>query len=145
MSKVIRPLHLLILVLSGCNSTKSDFIKSTSIIILDDTNYDMDDYGGFVTWRCKERYREYARTLIEVGFFTQFKPKELGFILFDGKNSGTFAHYVREGIIHRWNWGGEEFKDYTVTVEPNGDGYYFDMRATKPGEAATSKAAFKCE
>ena len=92
-------------------------IKSTSIIILDDTNYDMDDYGGFVTWRCKERYREYARTLIEVGFFTQFKPKELGFILFDGKNSDILSN---EDLLNEYEYRqqGNLMQNYFKSVRP---------------------------
>lgn len=137
-------ISLFVLSTSACNSTRSGVQKSNPEIILDGTVYVEQEYGEFITWRCKDRIEEYGKTLIEVGLSSLPELQEVGFILFDGTNSGTFTTYSREGIAHRWSWGGEDMRDYAITINPSGDGYYFDLRAAEPGETTTSKEAYKC-
>ena len=75
----------------------------------------------------------------------------------DGEDSGVatvsaagntqLAVFRIDGINLRWNFGGQNekgFYKYSFIIEPNGDGFYFDIAFADEDGIATSSQQFSC-
>ena len=111
-------------------------------IILDGNIYSETDVGKFVSWRCEDFF-DGSGTLVEVGTFTDSELSRLGFILYDGGQSGESTSYGRKGINHRWDWG-PNGGDYAFIIEPGGTGLFYDFSFASPGELVKANAVYKC-
>ena len=76
---------------------------------------------------------------MEAGYFVAPELAGLGFILFDGRNSGVKAFYRRDGLQNRWDWG-----DYSSLIKPDGTGLYYDFTNVPYGESTEASDVFKC-
>ncbi len=100
------------------------------------------DFGKFISWQCRDYY-DGGKTLVEVGIFEDPLYEEYGFVLYDGGNKGKTTGYIRAGLNHRWNWS-SDFGNYSIVIEPDGTGRYYDFTNVPEGESTTSKAIYKC-
>lgn len=68
----------------------------------------------------------------------------LGFVLYDGTNTGDIATYERAGINHRWDWKSES-SNYAFRIKPDGTGLYYDFStADENGIKSQADDIFKC-
>lgn len=133
-----------VLSISACNSTRSGIPKNDPFIIIEGETYTEVEYGKFITWRCKDPLEEYGKTIVEVGLVDNPELQDVGFILYDGTNVGSFTIFSRQGVDRKWSWGGEDMVDYAITINPAGDGFYFDFRGIEPGETTMSRDSYHC-
>ena len=114
-------------------------ITEPRVLVLDGTKYTEKDVGGFIFWPCRDFVYE-GSVLVEVGYFGSPDFAGIGFVLYDGGDSGELANYSRVGLRHRWDWG-PNGNDYALVIESDGTGLYYDFTFAK-----TTKASeiFKC-
>ena len=76
-------------------------------------------------------------------FHDQYKSK-LGFVLYDGTNTGDSVLYQRDGLNRRWDWG-TAGSSYSFIIETDGRGLYYDF-STADDDGIKSKAdnVYKC-
>ena len=55
----------------------------------------------------------------------------------------SYGVYSKGGIEKRWDFG--LGGNYSLTIRPNGDGFYFDRSNAKQGESTTSTMSFSCK
>ncbi|MFA0357008.1 hypothetical protein AB4525_08845 [Vibrio breoganii] len=133
--------------LSSCATTSSmNSTKLTApeprVITLGGDPLDEEEYGSFVTWKCTD-YVNDPDTLVEVGYLQELP--HIGFVLYDGGNTGDLTMYERKGLNHRWDWGGELTFDYAFIVKADGKGLFYDFSNVEAGESALSNQVFKCK
>ncbi|MEW5894315.1 MAG: hypothetical protein AB1650_00915 [Candidatus Omnitrophota bacterium] len=132
---------LLIVSLSGCASLSSLVSPKPRAITLGDTVYNEETSGKFICWECRD-FIDDGRILVEVGIFSDPKLKDVGFVLFDGSNSGNITYYQRRGINHRWDWG-PDWNDFSFIIEPDGTGLFYDFSNAK-SKSIKANQVFKC-
>ncbi len=112
--------------------------------------------GEFLSWTCND-YSDGGKTLVEVGKFpiehlkrmvdANKKDSDLlslvGFILYDGTNSGDITVYRRQGLSHRWDWK-DESGSFSFVIDPTGKGLYYDFSTAKDGLKGTADGIYKC-
>lgn len=118
----------------------------------------------FLSWRCRD-YSYGGKTLVEVGRalmpndykntneyneLNDAKKQELdkflkmiGFVLYDGSNTGDITFYNRDGLSHRWDWGVDE-NSYTFVIKPDGTGLFYDFSTAENGIKNKADEIFKC-
>ncbi len=105
------------------------------------------EYISFETWKCHESYSTESnpKTLVEVGFINEIE--NLGFILYEGTDSGTVSVYQRRGINHRWDWkdNSEKRNSYAFVIEPDGTGLFYDFSNVDVGESTNARDVFTCK
>ena len=111
-------------------------------IILDGETIDEEKVGKFITWRCND-FVNGGRTLVEVGYLPKLNIFDLGFVLFDGGNTGAKTQYHRQGINHRWDWGPNK-TDYSFVIKPDGTGLFYDFSSVPKGAAKKANDVYKC-
>ena len=114
-------------------------VDGPRIIALNGEIISEQEHGPFVTWICKDYYMREERILVEVGFSSNPKFSRLGFILFDGGDSGESTIYTRQGLDHRWDWGPNN--EYAFIINASGLGMYYDFTLEKQSKP---KNLFKC-
>jgi hypothetical protein len=148
MNKKIRYLISLLLFISliSCNSLtsrpESPPQSGPRSIILNDKKVSEKDVGGFISWNCYD-YSTEKSILLEIGYFGGKKFKNIGFILYDGGNSGEYTHYQRAGLNHRWDWGSNG-GNYSFIIEPDGTGLYYDFSTASNGKKEKADSIYKC-
>lgn len=130
------------LCLSSCATGPSATLFGPRSIILGAETYSEEILGKFTSWQCKD-YVEYTGTLVEVGSFDNPKLEGLGFILYDGSDSGELTNYQRKGINHRWDWG-PNGSDYAFVINPDGTGLFYDFSSAPEGELVKANGVYKC-
>ena len=110
-------------------------------IVLDGREYSEEDYGEFTAWYCRDFDRG-GRTLVEVGFVDGPFSDEMGFVLYDGGDTGETALYRRRGLERRWDWGPR--LEYAFVITPDNTGLYFDFSSVPEGETTTPREVYKC-
>lgn len=115
--------------------------KGLRSIIIDGDTLIESESGEFKSWYCKDYIKE-GPILVEVGFFDKPKFEGLGFILYDGGNSGDLASYQRTGLEHRWDWGPEGV--YSFVIKTDGTGAYYNFSTVPKGETTKPSAIYKC-
>lgn len=106
---------------------------------------------SFITWKCRDDTASYnAKTLVEVGYVslkTGGNGHKIGFVLYDGGDSGDDAQYSRDGLDHRWGWGDNPNRPgslrFSFIVEPDNTGLYYDFRTSEDG-VAKANDVYKC-
>ena len=129
----------LVLLLSACASTPTATTPTTAtthqgprIIVLSGTQVSEETHGKFISWGCRD-YADSGRILVELGRFLDPELNLLGFVLYDGGDSGSGTNYHRTGINHRWDWGGPNGSDYAFIIKPDGTGLYYDFSNVSKG------------
>lgn len=111
-------------------------------IIIDGDTISEKSIGGITSWQCKD-YIDGGRTLVEVGFFDDPSLNGIGFILYDGGNSGVSADCYRAGLDHRWDWESNN-SNYSFVVKTDGTGLYYDFSTVPKGETTKAREVYKC-
>lgn len=163
----IIPLFILIISLYACATHPQIYFEKPNpetgrALFLDDKEYKEGQPWQFLTWKCRDYYG--GRTLVEVGRLLipeEFKDhikqqqneteneefnialKSLGFILYDGTDTGNSALYYRDGLSHRWSWGPED-RSYSFIIKPDGTGLFYDFSTAENGIKARADDVFKC-
>ena len=67
----------------------------------------------------------------------------LGFVLYDGTNTGDIVLYRRDGLSRRWDWG--TTGSYSFIIKSDGTGLFYDF-STADDAGIKSKAddIYKC-
>ena len=139
-----RLLYILILSLLffSCTTPPSATNNGIRTLILDDISVaENETDNGFTAWELEDYY-EGGPTVIEVGYFEKSGIK-YGFVLFDGGYTGVLAHFLREGIDYRWDWGSEY--QYCITVSPDEKACYYDFSLGTRGEPQRPRALYRAE
>ena len=114
-------------------------------IILNGETYAENDVGGFISWLCYA-YSDYdeKKLLLEVGTFGDPELNKSGYILYDGGYTGELTYYQRNGLEHRWDWGGLFGSTYSFVIKSDGTGLYYDFTNVKIGESTKARDVFRC-
>ena len=147
-----------ITLISGCATTSTSNIQQGSepalaqepitnkerrTIVLDGEQYTENKIGDFITWGCGD-FVYSNNILIEVGIFSAPELSGEGFILFDGSDTGELTLYWRDGIDHRWSWGGGSENEYSFTINPSGGGLYYNFSEISEGESTGPADWYSC-
>lgn len=124
------------------NNPPSATSSGSRTIILEGDTISEKVSGGFESWVCKD-YVYGGPILVEVGYYDDSYFEGLGFILYEGGNSGEVTLYQRTGLNHRWDWGDEG--KYSFIVKPDGAGLYYDFSTVPAGETTSARDIYKCK
>jgi hypothetical protein len=98
--------------------------------------------GGISSWQCTDN--EYtSKVLVELGYFNGEEYSDIGFILYDGTNTGDETNYRRNGLDHRWDWGDED-SNFSFVIQTDGTGLYYDFTGVPTGEKISAKDVYHC-
>jgi len=136
------------------NAPPKDEILAPSTItsrtlVLNGDEFEGDIVNNAKKWRCKEKYSD-SGVLVEVGkiqqddaamFFVDEVADNMGFVLYDGGDSGILAMYQRAGLNHRWDFDDE----YAFVIKPDGTGLYYDFTMTEKGETTGARQFYECQ
>ncbi len=112
------------------------------MLTLGDTKVTSGELGGIESWQCTDN--EYtSKVLMELGFFKDPSYSDIGFILYDGTNTGDETDYRRNGLDHRWNWGVNE-SNFSFVIQTDGTGLYYDFTGVPTGEKISAKDVYHC-
>ena len=93
------------------------------------------DFGGVERWYAVDKYNYNfeEKVRFQVGYF---KNNNIGFVLYENGTIGEEAHFARQGLNLRWDWGldGTSYK-YCIVIEPDGTGLYYDFSTSTDGTA----------
>ncbi len=134
------------------------------MLTLDNKQYKEGEPWQFMSWKCRD-YSYGGKTLVEVGrvsFPDDYKnnaaykemddsKKEevdkllemIGFVLYDGSDTGDTTIYHRSGLSHRWNWGPES-NSYSFIIKPDGTGLFYDFSTAENGKKSKADEIYKC-
>ena len=138
--------------------------KGNRTLILGDEVFKEGEPWQFLSWKCRD-FINGGKTLVEVGRalfphdykyssnyreLTDEKKQELdkflkivGFVLYDGTDTGDLTFYHRDGLTHRWDWGGDK-RSYSFVIKTDGTGLYYDFSTSKDGFKSKADDIFKC-
>jgi hypothetical protein len=146
MLKPINFLFIIILLLASCVSITRQPSETKTVprtIILDNKTFSEEDVGGFTSWYCYDFLHEEKGILLEFGYFNYPEFNVImGFVLYDGGNTGELTFYQRNGTDHKWDWGPNA--NYSFVIKPNGTGYYYDFTNVEKGQSIKPKDLYKC-
>jgi hypothetical protein len=111
-------------------------------ITLDGTVLSEEIVRELTSWLCSDLFDRLGRVLVEVGTFSDSDLTGIGFVIYDGGNSGSPTSYSRKGINHRWDWGPNGI-DFAFVVKPDGTGLFYDFTNAN-GESVAAKNVFTC-
>ncbi len=109
-------------------------------LVLDGKTISEDKVGGFISWYCTDYVKD-SSVLVEVGYFGAEELEGIGFILYDNGYTGNIAHYSRQGLEHRWDWG--ENAQYSFVIKNNNTGLYYDFTGVKSGTSIKARTVYK--
>jgi hypothetical protein len=147
---VITILAFILFIIIGLASTgstpaaRSETSTGPRTIILNDKKYTEEDVGGFNYWLCYDYINE-KKLILEIGTFGDPELSGLGYILYDGGYIGELTYYRRNGLEHRWDWGGINDSSYSFVIKSDGTGLYYDFTNVKLGESTKARDVFKCK
>lgn len=89
------------------------------------------EYGGVERWYAVDKYNSNGDGAVrfQVGYF---KDNEIGFVLYEGGTRGEEAHFYRQGLDLRWDWG-----KFAIIIEPDGTCLYYDFSYKSTGVKPT--------
>ncbi len=145
-----------------------DFSRPNSekerVLVLGGEEYREGEPWQFLSWKCRD-YSYGGKILVEVGKVTlphdykntvryqELSEEEkqgldkfvssIGFVLYDGTDTGDLTLYNREGLSHRWDWEGER-GNYSVVIKADGTGLYYDFSTAENGVKHKADDLFKC-
>jgi len=145
----ILSLGLSALLVTACSHFQQGTMFGPKKLILGGIEYSETNFGKFTSWRCRS-YIQNSSIHVEAGRFSDPDLLSVGFILYDGGNTGVLANYRRHGLNHRWDWGlGDSTASllntkFTFMIKPDGTGLYYDFSATPDGESKKADDVYKC-
>lgn len=89
------------------------------------------ELGHIERWYAVDKYSLNPEVLFQVVSVDQFE--NAGYVLYGSSSVGTIAVYTRQGLTLRWDWG-DNF-EYSIVIEPDGTGYYYDFTNSTDGTA----------
>jgi hypothetical protein len=120
--------------------------------------------GQFISWKCRDYISE-GEILVEFGQLLvpdDYKENEeyegksasektaldelvgkLGFVLYEGTNTGDYTEYSQRGLSHRWNWGSQD-GGYSFVIKPDGTGLFYDFSTAEDGMKDKADDVYKC-
>jgi hypothetical protein len=107
--------------------------------------YKEESTGKFNSWRCVAYTG--AGLPVELGYFDNPKMDGVGFVLYDGGDSGETTKYQRSGINERWDWGWNEARGaylYAFIIKPSGMGLYYDFTTALNGPKDNPDDVYDC-
>lgn len=122
--------------------SEQDTPSNSRTIFLEGEAISEDDVGGFISWSCQEYLTKGTRTLVEVGYYSNPDLEGLGFILYDGGDTGESTFYSRKGLDRRWDWGQNGI--YAFIIEADGTGLYYDFSSVPDGKSKSADQLFNC-
>tara|TARA_R110002096_G_scaffold279095_3_gene473280 strand:- start:3585 stop:4025 length:441 start_codon:yes stop_codon:yes gene_type:complete len=128
---------------TSCNSlaVKSD-PENPRVITIDKKAYQENQY---TSWRCYKNLLS-TKVLVEVGRFNNQENNKGGFIIYEGGDTGEAIAYKRAGLNHRWDWNKVDGSySYTLVIDPEGNGLYYDFSGSKNESSQEAKANYKCK
>ena len=131
----------MLFLLPSCETISPTLLKEPRSVELSRKTFTEEYPGQFISWECKDFVTPW-NVLVEVGHFN-FPEDNLGFVLYDGSNSGELSNYRRKGINHRWDWGPNGY-EFAFTIKPGGTGQFYDFSQAEDGEAVKSDNIYKC-
>ena len=169
--KILKIISLItvILNLNACaTSSDMDFEQpnndSGRILILGGEEFKEGEPWRLISWKCRD-YSYGGSTLVEVGRASppddykntnEYKEIEdskkeeldkffsmIGFVLYDGTNTGDITLYNRDGLSHRWDWGAGE-RSYSFVIKPDGTGLFYDFSTAENGMKSKADDIYKC-
>lgn len=135
--------------LTACSHFQQGTLFGPKKINLNGHEYSEETVGKFISWRCRD-YINSSDIRVEAGRFSNPEYPTLGFILYDGGNTGVLTNYQRHGLNHRWDWGVGDSATalldtkFTFMIKPDGTGLYFDFSSTPIGESKKANDVYKC-
>ena len=114
-------------------------------ILANGREYKEESTGKFSSWLCVAYTG--AGLPVELGYFDNPKMDDVGFVLFDGGDSGKSTRYQRSGINERWDWGWNEARGaylYAFIIKPNGTGLYYDFTTALNGPKDYPDDVYDC-
>jgi len=137
------------LCVAGCALQPASKLSTTTprVFSLNDREVSEADTGGVTSWVCRN-YIEGGKIVVEVGYFNDPQLNSVGFVLYDGKNSGVLASYGRAGLLHRWDWEWNDNRNaytYSFLIRPDGTGLYYDFSTATDGHKDKADDIFKCQ
>ncbi len=127
--------------LCGCALSHPANSPGPRTITLDGTVLSEEIVGEFTSWLCSDLFDDWGRVLVEVGTFSDSDRTGIGFVIYDGGNSGSSTAYSRKGINHRWDWGPN--KNFAFVVKPDRTGLFYDFTSAN-GESVGANDVFTC-
>jgi len=137
------------------------------ILVIGGRELKEDEPWQIISWKCRD-YIDGSKTLVEVGratFPKDFKntkvyqdrtneekqeldeiirfTNDVGFVLYDGTDTGDYTSYHRDGLSHRWDWG-EKRSSYSIVIKPDGTGLYYNFSTAENGIKHKADEVFKC-
>lgn len=94
---------------------------------------------SFVTWKCKDFVFGW-KVKYEVGVFENLENSQIGFILFDGTDTGDLANYCHQGNLRHWGW-----ENASAILEPDNTLLYYDLTDAEDGETKQASKVYKCK
>jgi len=117
--------------------TQIPFLKEAISSMLDDEER-ADLYAQLDDSEKKEFDRQLNKRMQELF------GNRLGFVLYDGTNTGDIVIYRRDGLDRRWDWGAPG-SSYSFVIETDGTGLYYDFStADDDGFKSNADDIFKC-
>ena len=132
---------ILLVALSGCASFPLPSSQGPRVVTLNGTPYNEEKAGKLTSWVCRDFINE-GKILVEVGTFSAPELNDVGFVIYDGGDSGEATHYERKGINLRWDWG-TKGPDFSFVLKPDGTGLFYDFSNAR-GETIKANQVFKC-
>ena len=86
----------------SCSTTIPTSTKASTnrtIIIDGSTTLSESKSGKFTSWACRDYVGDDTNIKVELGFFVDTLFKGIGFILYDGGNTGESTYYKRTGLV----------------------------------------------
>lgn len=129
------------------NALATDTAPAPRVISVDGREIREADAGKFTSWVCRD-YFQRGNVVVEVGYFNHPKLDGVGFVIYDGGNSGLLASYERAGLLHRWDWGWNDNRHaftYSFLMKPDGTGLYYDFSSAPAGHKDKADDIFRCQ
>ena len=123
----------------------TDTAPAPRVITVDGKEVSEADAGEFTSWVCQD-YLQRGNIVVEAGFFNHPQLDGVGFVLYDGGNTGELASYKRAGLLHRWDWGWNDTRYvYSFLIKPDGTGLFYDFSSAIDGYMEKADNIFRCQ
>ena len=112
----------------------------------------------FIQWKCYKYNltNKYETHLLSVGYFPEIKkiiPEindpnfKIGRLVLEDTSTTIPAFYSLRGVQHSWGWGldNEEVMRYTIVIDTDGTGRFWDFVGAKKNQKVQSKEVYDCK
>ena len=108
----------------------------------------------FTQWKCYENdwKNKFQNHLLTIGYFPELEELEnnlkYGMLILKDTPSELLTFYSLKGVEHNWNWSlsrDKNFMDYTIRINSQGTGLYYDFEGAKQNEIRKHKQIYDCK